>query len=63
MTIELMVEAKGDHVAETRGDGLIIATTSGTTAHDLPIARPILRPIIQTFVLTPICPPALTADR
>jgi NAD+ kinase len=58
--IELRVEADGDQVAEIRGDGLIVATASGSTAHNLSAGGPILEPSAEAFLLTPICPHALT---
>ena len=58
--VELTVEADGDQVAEIRGDGLIIATASGSTAHNLSAGGPILEPSAEAFILTPICPHALT---
>jgi NAD+ kinase len=58
--IEMAVEADGDEVAQVRGDGLIIATASGSTAHNLAAGGPILAPTAESFILTPICPHALT---
>lgn len=58
--IELHVAVDGDAVAEVRGDGLIIATPSGSTAHNLAAGGPIVEPTGDAFILTPICPQALT---
>lgn len=58
--IETAVEADGDNVARVRGDGLIVATASGSTAHNLSAGGPILEPTAEAFILTPICPHALT---
>jgi len=58
--IELTVEADGDQVMEVRGDGLIVATASGSTAHNLSAGGPILEPSAEVLILTPICPHALT---
>lgn len=58
--IELNVEADGDRVSEIRGDGLIVATASGSTAHNLSAGGPILEPSAQAIIITPICPHALT---
>ncbi len=38
------------------GDGLIISTPVGSTAHNLSAGGPILRQDLQAFVVTPICP-------
>ena len=58
--IELAVEADGDSVARLRGDGLIISTACGSTAHNLSAGGPILEPTAESILLTPICPHALT---
>jgi NAD+ kinase len=58
--IELTVEIDGVQVAEIRGDGLIVSTASGSTAHNLSAGGPILEPDAQSILLTPICPHALT---
>lgn len=58
--IELVVEVDGAKVALVRGDGLIVATPSGSTAHNLAAGGPIVEPTGEAFILTPICPHALT---
>lgn len=58
--ISITVEVDGDQVAVVRGDGLIVATPSGSTAHNLAAGGPILEPTGEAFILTPICPQALT---
>ncbi len=58
--IRMIVEADGDEVANVRGDGLIVATPSGSTAHNLAAGGPIVEPTGEAFILTPICPQALT---
>ncbi|MEW6251883.1 MAG: NAD(+)/NADH kinase [Planctomycetota bacterium] len=58
--IEVDVTADGDEVAQVRGDGLIVATPSGSTAHNLAAGGPILEPTAAAFIMTPICPQALT---
>jgi NAD+ kinase len=58
--IELRVGVDGDEVAHIRGDGLIVATPSGSTAHNLAAGGPILEPTGAAFILTSICPQALS---
>ncbi|TWT43800.1 putative inorganic polyphosphate/ATP-NAD kinase [Phycisphaerae bacterium RAS1] len=58
--VDLEVRVDGDEVAQIRGDGLIVATPTGSTAHNLSAGGPILEPTAESFVLTPMCPHALT---
>lgn len=58
--VEVVVDVDGDEVTHIRGDGLIVATPSGSTAHNLAAGGPIIEPTGEAFILTPICPQALT---
>lgn len=58
--VELNLAIDGDNVARFFGDGLIISTPVGSTAHNLSAGGPILGQDHSAFVLTPLCPHALT---
>ena len=58
--IQAAVTVDDDEVVTVRGDGLIVATPSGSTAHNLAAGGPIIEPVGRAFILTPICPQALT---
>src|SRR5262249_54444073 len=47
-------------VATFSGDGLILSTPVGSTAHSLSAGGPILEQELAAFVITPLCPHALT---
>lgn len=56
--IELNID--GEPVATFSGDGLIVSTPIGSTAHSLAAGGPILAQALPAVVITPICPHALT---
>ncbi len=58
--IVLGVSINGEHLTKIRGDGLIICTPSGSTAHNLSAGGPIMQPGVDAIVLTPLNPHSLT---
>lgn len=56
--IELSID--NQPVSSYAGDGLLVSTPVGSTAHSLAAGGPILKQDLQAFVITPICPHTLT---
>src|SRR5262249_56628438 len=58
--VELDLLIDGETVARFSGDGLIVSTPVGSTAHSLSAGGPVLGQELPAFVITPICGHALT---
>src|SRR4029078_5381639 len=58
--IEIAVAVGDLPVSRFRADGLIIATTTGSTAYTLAAGGPIVHPAVDAIILTPIAPHTLT---
>jgi NAD+ kinase len=58
--IELILGTDSDAGVQFLGDGMIIATPSGSTAYNVSAGGPIISPGINAICITPICPHSLS---
>ena len=58
--IDLQISADGDSGVQYSGDGVIVATASGSTAYNVSAGGPILSPNVDAMCITPICPHSLS---
>ena len=57
--VDVTVRADGGEVLSCRGDGVIIATPTGSTAYSLSAGGPVVDPSVDCVLLTPVCPHSL----
>ena len=53
--VHLNVKCDGTQVMECAGDGVIVATPTGSTAYSLSAGGPIVEPEAKNFLITPVC--------
>ena len=59
--VHLSVKCDGIQAMECGGDGVIIATPTGSTAYSLSAGGPIVEPEAKSILITPICPHSLSS--
>jgi NAD+ kinase len=59
--IEFQLSIDGEFIYKLRGDGVIVATPTGSTAYALSAQGPILHPAVPALALVPLAPHTLSA--
>lgn len=59
ISVSIVVNQKP--VCNYRGDGVIVATPTGSTGYNLSAGGPVVAPTTELFLITPICPHSLSA--
>ena len=54
--LPLAVQVDGEELMDIRGDGIIVATPTGSTAYALSAGGPVVSPELSAILLTPLCP-------
>lgn len=54
--LPVSVQANGEDLLDFRGDGLVMATPTGSTAYALSAGGPVVSPELSAVVLAPVCP-------
>ncbi|MEK6676875.1 MAG: NAD(+)/NADH kinase [Planctomycetota bacterium] len=58
--IQLGISINEQPLCELGGDGVIVCTPIGSTAHNLSAGGPIMEPSVDAIIVTPLCPHSLT---
>lgn len=61
ITSILEMEIDGEVVDQYQGDGLLVATPTGSTCYTVAASGPILHPGMDAIIVTPICPLSLSS--
>jgi NAD+ kinase len=57
--VRLGIALDGEEIATYSTDGLVVATSTGSTGYSLSAGGPIVDPMVESLVITPICPHTL----
>ena len=60
-TNQIQIEIDNEKVNEYKGDGLIISTSTGSTAYSMAAGGPIVHPSLNAMIINPICPMSLAS--
>ena len=60
-TNQIQIEIDNEKVNEYKGDGLIISTSTGSTAYSMAAGGPIVHPNLDAMIINPICPMSLAS--
>ena len=60
-TNQIQIEIDNEKVNEFKGDGLIVSSSTGSTAYSMAAGGPIVHPSINAFIINPICPMSLAS--
>ncbi len=58
--LEVLVKLDGQKLLHYWGDGIIVATPTGSTGYSLSAGGPIICPTLDSIIITPICPHSFT---
>lgn len=58
--LTITIHIDGQFACDYRADGVIVATSTGSTAYSLSAGGPVIVPKSKVFVITPVCAHALT---
>ena len=58
--VDLDVSRQGEHIARYLGDGLVIATPTGSTGYNMSAGGPIIEPTLDAVVISPVAAHALS---
>ncbi|MDR3309946.1 MAG: NAD(+)/NADH kinase [Oscillospiraceae bacterium] len=59
--LDLAVFSNGNRIMRFIGDGVVVATPTGSTAYSLSAGGPLVEPTVRSIIVTPICPHILEA--